>query len=431
MTAAAIMAAPAFGQEAGVPPEEPILTIPAAIDPDTKAAIAGINAFSLDLYRQTLKPDANHFLSPASVSVAVGLAYRGARGTTAEELAKTLHFGKPPRDYLRANGQILGTMSFSGPQRELRTANAVWLQDGTPLLADYEQDLVAFAKAGLQRVNFRGETDAARIKVNDWVADSTGDRIRNLLRPGDVTRETRAILVNAIYWKGRWASLFDKNQTKAEPFTSLSGDRLPTPLMHQRSNFRVIERDGVKAIALPYVGHEVDMLLFLPNSEKGLPKFEEKLTAAELAKWLDDLGKAAWRDTILTVPKMRLEWRQDLKTSLEAMGAPTAFSDNADFSAMVSFPYAGEDPKAVGLNIARVIHQSYLDVDEAGSEAAAATAVVMEIIVTSSRSETPPPPPFLFRADKPFLFLLRDRRTGLILFMGRYVKPQAEVMPGD
>jgi serpin B len=112
------------------------------------------------------------------------------------------------------------------------------------------------------------------------------------------------------------------------------------------------------------------------------------------------------------------------------MGAPTAFSDDADFLGMVTFPYPGEDPRASGLKIAHVIHKTYLDVDEIGSEAAAATAVVMNIIVSARRVGPPPPPPFLFRADKPFLFLLRDRRTGLILFMGRYVKPPADVKPG-
>lgn len=420
--AAAMASAPAFGQEADAPLGEPIRTITAVMDPDAKAAITGINAFSLDLYRHTLTVGENHLLSPASVSVAVGLAYRGARGTTAAELERTFHFGMPPREYIRINGQILDTMTFAGPRRELRTANAVWLQDAMPLLPDYEQDLTAFAKAGLQRVNFRADANAARLKVNDWVAESTRDKIKELLQADEVTKETRAILVNSIYWKGAWNSAFDKKQTKPGPFKLLTGGQVSVPLMSQRSNFRVMERGGTKAIVLPYVGHEVEMVVFLPNSAKDLPKFEEKLTASELAIWLDGLARVEWRETILTMPKMRIEWRQDLASSLQAMGAPTAFSDDADFSGIVNFPYPGENPLAVGLKIKRVIHKTYLDVDEIGSEAAAATAVVMDVIVTGSRRAPPPPPPFIFRADKPFLFLLRDRRTGLILFIGRYVK---------
>lgn len=204
---------------------------------------------------------------------------------------------------------------------------------------------------------------------------------------------------------------------------------MTAPLMSQRSNFRVMERGGTKAIMLPYVGHEVEMVVFLPSSAKDLPKFEAKLTASDLAIWVDALEKAEWRETILTMPKMRIEWRKDLKSSLQAMGAPTAFSDNADFSGIARIPYPGEDPRAIGLKIKHVIHKTYLDVDEIGSEAAAATAVVMDIIVTSAKSDPNPPPPFIFRADKPFFFLLRDRRTGLILFMGRYVKPQAHQAP--
>lgn len=427
--AAAITAVPAFSQEADVPLDDPIRTISAVVNPDAKAAIAGINAFSLDLYRHTLIIDENHLLSPASVSVAVGLAYRGAQGTTATELEQVLHFGKPPREYLRVNGQILGTMTFAGPQRELRTANAVWLQDEMPLLPDYEQDLAAFAKAGLQRVDFRGAAEAARLKVNNWVAESTGDKIKELLQPAEVTKKTRAILVNAIYWKGSWARAFDKEQTKSEPFKLLDGGQVTAPLMSQRSNFRVMERGGTKAIVLPYVGHEVEMVVFLPNSTKDLPKFEAKLTASDLAIWLDALEKAEWRETILTMPKMRVEWRQDLKSSLQAMGAPTAFSDKADFSGIAKIPYPGEDLRAIGLKIKHVIHKTYLDVDEIGSEAAAATAVVMDIIVTSAKRDPNPPHPFIFRADKPFFFLLRDRRTGLILFMGRYVKPHVYQAP--
>lgn len=209
----------------------------------------------------------------------------------------------------------------------------------------------------------------------------------------------------------------------------MSGDQVSTPLMRQQSNFRLIERGGFKAISLPYVGHEVEMVVFLPNSAKGLPKFEEELTAADLANWLTDLANAERRETILTIPKMHVELRQDLKNSLISMGAPTAFSDDADFSGMATIPYPGEVPEAVGLKIARVIHKTYLDVDEVGAEAAAATAVG-DIVVSSARRE-PPPPPFIFRADKPFFFLLRDLRTGLILFMGRYVKTQAERPLGD
>lgn len=426
--ATVMVTGPAIGKEAGLAPEESIKTIPVEVGSETKTAISGINAFSLDLYRRTLNVQENHFLSPASVSVAMGLAYRGARGLTASELEKTMRFGKPPRHYLRANGQVLDTMSFAGPRRELRMANTIWLQDGMPLLPDFERELTTFAKAGLERVDFRGDPKAARLRVNDWVAERTRDKIKDLLQPDDVTEQTRTILVNAIYWKGAWANEFDNRRTTLEHFTALSGDQMIVPLMHQQSRFQVMERDGVKAVLLPYVGYEVEMAVFLPNAATALPKFEKMLNSEGLSSWLQDLSDAERRETVLTMPKMHVEWRQDLKSSLAEMGAPTAFSDSADFSGIATFPYPGEDPLAIGLKISHVIHKSYLDVDESGSEAAAATAVAMQIIPTAS---PPSPPPFVFRADKPFLFLLRDRRTGLILFIGRYVKPGSETKSGD
>jgi serpin B len=395
--------------------------MPATLDAQGQEAVAGINSFSLDLFHRTVKADENHFVSPASVSVAVGLAYRGAKGLTATELEQVLHFGLPPADYLRVNEQIFASMNFAGTGRELRTGNAIWLQNGVPLIPDYEQDVARYAGAGLQRTHFKGDPDAAREQINDWVEERTRDRIKDLLHPGDVKSGTRSVLVNTVYWKGAWANPFSEKSTRPEPFTSLIGEKVVASLMNQRAHFRVLERDGAKAILLPYKGGEVEMVVFLPNSATGLPRFEEKLTPKSLARWLSELEASPGRETILTLPKMHLAWREDLAETLKNMGAPTAFSDAADFSGMVPFPYP-EDPKALGFRIGKVIHQTFLDVDEEGSEAAAATAVT-EIMVTSRRP--PPPPPVIFRADKPFLFMLRDRRTGLILFMGRYVTPPA------
>lgn len=397
--------------------------VPSPLDAGGRAAVAGINAFSLDLYHRTLKPGENHFLSPASVSVAVGLAYRGARGETAVELERVLRFGQPPGEYLRTNAQILASINFAGPGRELRTGNALWLQESMSLLPEYVTDMARFAGAGLQYVDFKQGPDTARARINDWVEDRTRGKIKDLLQPADIGLLTRAVLVNTIYWKGAWANTFAKAATRPEPFTTLVGDKSVIPLMHQQDQFRVIERGGVKAISLPYEGGEIEMVVFLPNSPKGLPPFEATLTPEELMGWFRALEAAPWRDTVLTLPKMHVEWRQDLVDTLKAAGASVAFSDDADFTGMMSFPQTSE-PLAKGLTISKVVHQTYLDVDEVGSEAAAATAVIMDIIVTG-KGGPPPPPPFIFRADKPFLFLLRDRRTGLILFMGRYVAPPA------
>ena len=405
------------GEQVG---EAPDATVPAVIDAEGRAAIAGINAFSLDLYRRTQTPGENHFLSPASVSVAVGLAYRGARGQTASELAQVLRYGLPPQDYLRVNAQVLTSMDFGGKGRELRTGNAIWLQTGTPLLPDYERDIARYAGAGLQRVDFKADPEAARGQVNLWVAERTRDKIPELLPRGIVQGSTRAILVNTIYWKGAWTNRFRKEDTKQEPFTTLAGRKIITALMNQQDHFQALQRDGIKAILLPYQGDEIEMAVFLPDRPGGLRAFEARLDAKGLARWIAELEASRGQRTILTLPKMHVEWGSDLVPTFEAMGARLAFTDGADFQGMIGFPLPGE-PRVVGVKITNIIHKTFLDVDEEATEAVAATAVVMGDIVISA--QRPIAPPFIFRADKPFLFLLRDRRTGLILFMGRYVAP--------
>jgi serpin B len=394
-------------------------TISAHLSPEAQDAVAGVNSFSLDLYKRTLTPGDNLFLSPASVSTAVALAYRGAVGQTADELRRVLHYNAAPDAYFRASAGVFATMNFCGPGRVLRTANAIWTQVGMPLKPDY----VADVRAGLQQTNFRADPEKSRAEINGWVARATRDRITDLLAPEDVSDGTRAVLVNAIYWKGRWDLTFDADETRTEPFTQLDGKKRSTPLMHQRAYFAVVERGGVQAIDLPYVGDEVGMVVFLPRAANALPRFEARLTDRDLASWFGALDAAKARETILTLPKMHLEWRSDLKDTLKGMGAATAFGDGADFSGMATIPYPGEVPGAVGLKISHVIHKAWLDVDEEGAEAAAATAVTTEVAISDMRIENPPPP-IIFRADKPFVFALRDRRTGLILFMGRYVAPQ-------
>lgn len=195
--------------------------------------------------------------------------------------------------------------------------------------------------------------------------------------------------------------------------------------MYQFGDFRAFKRGNVSAIQLPYKGGEVALVAFLPDDHADLPRLEEKLTAKELAKWFEALEHAEPRATELTLPKFKLRWGKDFAGTLRQMGAPLAFSDMADFSLMARLPYAGGDPRETGLTISHVIHEATVEVDERGSEASAATAEFMDIVISGLRRCPPPPPPFVFRADKPFLFALRDLRTGLVLFVGRYVRPES------
>jgi serpin B len=390
--------------------------VPANLDEDARVAVDGINSFSLDLYRRTIAPEENHLLSPASVSVAMALAYRAAGGATADEMRRFLHYTAPPAEYLRATEDVLASMNFKQAGRELATANSIWIDRSVGVSADYLTDMAALPGTAVERFDFRGAPADGLLAINGWVEERTGGRIKDLLAPSHVTAQTRSILVNAIYLKANWVSRFPAAATRRELFRGLAGDRIAVPLMRQTANFQVLERDGVKAILLPYQGGELEMAVFLPNFVGGLPRFEAQLSPDRLSDWFARLAVAPARYTDLALPRMHLSWGGDLKPTFQAMGMTVPFSMDADFSAIAT-------PQDKGtLAIGAIVHKTYLDLDEEGSEAAAATTVLMNMVTGSASL---PPKPFIFRADRPFFFVLRDQRTGLICFMGRFVKPES------
>lgn len=386
--------------------------IEVSLTPASKAVVDGVNAFSLDLYKAIAAEGGNQFLSPASVSLAMGLAYGGARGATATEIREILHYPSAPDAFLAEAGPVLKSLDILGEGRELKVANALWADRTLQLQPDYLSAVSTHMAAGLKPVDFAKKSAAARKEINDWVEDRTNDRIKDLLQPGDVDSGTKSVLVNTVYWKGDWEKVFEKEATRPEKYTALGGAVTDVPMMVQQDWFQVAQRGGVRAIQIPYSGRELSMVILLPDDPKGLPALEAKLTRQELGRWMRDLDGTSSRETILWLPKIHMEARAKLATTMKGLGVRTAFSDAADFSGITGSP---------DLKIDEVIHQTFLDVDEKGTEAAAATAVTM--VATSAMPGPPPPPPFEFRADKPFLFMLRDMRTGLVLFIGRHVEP--------
>lgn len=389
----------------------------------------GSNAFALDLYREVARDGDNLFFSPASISLAMGYAYRGADGETAQQMRDVMHFGASPEGYLSGAGALDRLMNLSGDGRELRSANAFWVRDRLELVPGFEADLQREASGSFRRVNFASDPEAAREEINRWVAERTNDRIEDLIAKGVIGSKTAAVLVNAIYWKADWLKPFRAESTRPEPFFMADGNRIETDLMKARNDFRGIERGSVKLVELPYAGEEVSMVAILPDEPDGLAALEDSLTASRLEDWLGRLDEAEPYDTVLTIPKMSLDWNADLGSALKRMGAPLPFTDQANFDRMAAFPQSSLSDWC-GLTISNVIHKANIDVDEKGSEAAAVTAVVMGgVIVTGSRGP-PPPPPFVFRADHPFMFLLRDKRSGAILFIGRLVDPNQSKSSG-
>jgi len=355
--------------------------------------------------------EGNLLLSPYSISTALAMTYAGAHGNTAAQMRDVLHFTLDDARLHAAFKQLIeSTTPGDEGGYQLSVANALWGQQGyefLPFLPKFLELTQTNYGAGLRQVDFAGAAETARQTINAWVEDETQQKIRDLIAPGVLGSMTRLVLTNAIYFKGDWASQFKESNTADAPFTLASGEETQVPMMHQTAHLRYMETEDFQALALPYVGEDLSRIVFLPRETNGLAAFEEGLTSERLSQWVGQLYK---REVQVSLPKFTMTSQFSLAQVLSEMGMADAFDpESADFSGMT-----GDRD----LFVSAVIHKAFVDVNEEGTEAAAATAVVMR--VTSAM----PAPPVVFRADHPFLFLIRDNRSGSILFMGRVMNPR-------
>ncbi len=399
--------------------------VPAVVDADAASVVRGLNSFTAELYRAVADGKGDLAISPASVSLAFALAHAGAKGETRDEIARVLHYPTGLADFDKSTGSLVKSMQLNATGRTMAVNNSIWLQTGLPVHASYLSGVERHYGAGLNRVDYQSNPDAARETINGWVLEKTRGKIRNLLSPEHVTSGTKSVLVNTVYFKADWGTPFERDATRVEDFSLESGRKIKLPLMHQDDHFRFAEVGGVKAIALPYRGGETEMIILLPKSGGGLAKLEKSLTGQELQGWTDKLNRSDLTEVILTLPKFKIESEFGLVGSLKALGMKIPFSDQSDFSGMKPVNMTSSDPNDWNLQIGAVIHKVFVEVDEKGTEAAAATAIVQELVMSALRGP-PPPPPEVFKADHPFLFAIRDTRTGALLFLGRFVGPEAE-----
>jgi len=361
----------------------------------------GSNLLGMDLASQlAASPTANVFLSPFSISTALAMTYAGARGETAVQMAKALHFGLA-QDQLHAGyAGLLSATSDAGKPYQLKTANALWGQKGFHFEDAFLNLVAANYQGGLQSVDFGDDTDG-RQRINAWVEGHTAHKIVELLHQGDVNGMTRLVLTNAIYFKGAWGFKVDPARTRAEPFHAADGTDVSASMMHWQGQFGYAEDDAGQALELPYTGNELCLLVVLPKPGASLSQ--------GLTKLLQDSRGLPMDDVEVALPKFKFQARADLATLLSGLGMPLAFSKQADFSGMT-----GDQ----SLFISKVIHQARIEVNEEGSEAAAATAVVMAMKAVAKR-----PRLFAFKADHPFLFAIIHKPTGTMLFLGRVADP--------
>ncbi|HEX5445228.1 MAG TPA: serpin family protein [Pirellulales bacterium] len=375
---------------------------------EARKVAAQSNEFAFDLYGQLRQKDGNLFFSPASVSAALAMTYAGAGGQTKEEMTQVLHLDAPDEQVHQGFGELVHLLNSNGERYQLRMASRLWGLEGYPFRPEFVKLTRDEYGAGLAQVNFNRPDKAART-INDWIGKQTEGKIGQLISPNMIEPLTRLVLTNAIYFKAAWQDEFWKRATESAPFHLSGEEQTDAPLMRQLEHFSYAETDDAQLLELPYVGNHLSMVVLLPKQADGLAGLEETMTAEKLDRWLAE-GKS--RRVEVFLPRFKITSQLPLKDALKALGMTRAFSEDADFSGMTSF----ED-----LKLYAVIHAAFVNVDEEGTEAAAATAVMKDAAAAPPRED----PPVVFRADHPFLFLIRDNRTGAILFLGRLTNPKS------
>ena len=372
--------------------------------------VAGNNKFALELYAKLQSQQGNLFLSPYSISTALAMAYAGARGQTEKQMADTLCFSTMSSEQLHEEfGRLIRKLNAAGEKGgyELVVANALWLQKDYNFLPEYLSLVKTEYDGDLQQVDFAKQLEEARKTINAWVEKKTKDKIKELIKPRMLDSATRLVLTNAIYFKGKWATQFAPVLTKDSPFILLGGQKVNVPMMNQTEKFGYKEDANIQVLEMPYVNNDLSMVVLLPKKLDGISELEKDLNNDNLVRWIDDLHK---RKVQVFLPKFKMTSEFELARVLGAMGMPIAFSDKADFSGMNG---------NYELSISAVVHKAYVDVNEEGTVAAAATGV--GVIATSIE-----PPPPVFKADHPFIFLIRDNKSGSILSLGRMANPASK-----
>jgi serpin B len=378
---------------------------------DVSGIVKGGNQFALDLYQQLRSEEGNLFFSPTSISTALTMTYAGAAGGTEAEMAKTLHF-QTPNDQLHDGMKALQAFWKTPDEKKgirLNLANRLWGQESYEFLPAFLQVTRDKYGAELARLDF-SQSEEARETINTWIEEETEDKITDLIPVGGVSSDTKLVLTNAVYFHGIWAEPFGKDRTKDEDFNLTAADKIKVPMMHRWDESRHGAIDDLQVLELPYGDSSLSMIIVLPKEIDGLADLEAKLTFQNLQRWTASLKHED--EVKVYLPKFKTTSQFEMSDTLKMMGMKSAFDANvADFSGMT-----GDKD----LFISAVIHKAFVDVNEEGTEAAAATAVIMAPTAAPVQEPTEPP---VFRADHPFVFMIRDNHNDAILFMGRIMNP--------
>ncbi len=380
------------------------------------------NQFAFKLYSEYSKTsNENIFFSPYSISTAVGMAYEGAKGETASEIQSVFQFPQDEDTRRPAFAKIQNTINHGSDQYELYSANALWAEKSYPFKKDYFKVIEDRYAGKATNMDFNNTPEQSRVTINKWIEEKTKDKIKSPIPSGSITSDTGLVITNAIYLKGTWVKQFDKSKTKPTPFRVNSEKEIEVQMMRptEDADFNYAETEDLQILEMPYKGDEVSMIVLLPKGkreeysgryfpinlteEESLAKLEESLSAEKFQEWRGMLKET---ELMVYMPKFEFETRYKLNDDLKKMGMSSAFEfGKADFSGMDGTKY---------LYISEALHQAYVKVDEEGTEATASTQLIMMI----GAAMTPE-----FRADHPFIFIIQQRETGNILFIGKVVDP--------
>jgi serpin B len=370
------------------------------------------NDFGFDLYRRLRETRGNLVISPAGLTTALTMAWGGAVGETEAQMRRVLHLKGSAGEVMATAGQLARSLQEPSRPVVFRLANQLFCDESCRLAPAYVERTSAAFGASVELLDFRGSPESARPRINAWVEDQTSQRIKDLVPEGGITPLTRLVLANAIYFLGDWAEPFNPDATRPAPFHLTVHETKDVPTMTQTGSFRIARQDGVTALEIPYKGGELSMMLLVPDAIEGLAAIE---AALDMAKFDALVGAMRDERVALALPKFELkpDSALSLGEDLQALGMQLAFDNaRADFTGIAD----PSDPDEQ-LVLSKVFHKGFVRVDEKGTEAAVATAVVMQIrslMLERSRS---------VNVDRPFLFFIREKASGLVLFLGRVSDP--------
>jgi len=377
---------------------------------DHAALTRAYNGFGLRLFRtlQGARPTHNTFISPISIATALAMTYNGARNETAQAMAQTLNVpGMAREQFNQLNSAVLQSLAGADPSVDLTIANALWARADIPFVPAFLSEVRAAYRAELANVDFLAPGTCARI--NQWVEAATRNRIQDLIKPQDLHDDTLLILINAIYFKGKWEKTFERAATQNLPFTCADGTVRQHPLMEQSGTYQYYHDDTVQIVRLPYGTGRLSMRVILPARGSNVAAVLAKLDEAQWRAWEDALAS---KEGTIKLPRFKMEYEAELSAPLAALGMGIAFDrERADFSGMATIRER--------ICISAVRHKSFVEVNEEGTEAAAATAVVMMRVTAAMPMER-----FMMVCDRPFVFAICDDDTGMVLFLGSVQQPQ-------